>query len=185
MQFGLDYSVKDFFFDRHAVRDEIGRVEAQALSKIGAFIRYTAQRKVLLKSKKVSRPGEPPKVHSSDRVANLRNILFAYEPSTHSVIVGPVRLNQVNSQSDGSSVSIPQLLQFGGTILIREEQYKNDKKKRWFRRDLRRSTKQWKRYRTRMATYAPRPYMDVALKMEIQAGTIRNAFKSSIVGGPV
>ncbi len=54
--FSLTYSAKDVFFDRQAVVDAIGKAEAKQLSRIGAFIRRTAQRKVLRFRKRTSVP---------------------------------------------------------------------------------------------------------------------------------
>ena len=180
IDFNLTYSIKDLFFDRIRVQAAIGKAEAKELSHIGAFIRNTARRKVLRSRKRVSMPGEAPSIHSTDRVATLRNILFAYLPTEHAVIVGPVKLNQQNLMAEGFTEPVPSILQFGGTVVIQEQQFKKDKQQRWFRRDLRYSPRPWKRYRTRVANYLPRPYMDVALDIEVKAGTIRDVWKGSV-----
>jgi hypothetical protein len=183
IRFDITYRLKDFFFDRVKVQDAIGRAEAEELAKIGAFIRTTARRKVLRRRKRVSAPGEPPSVHSTDRVATLKNILFAYEPTKHRVIVGPVKLNQVNRMAGTtSSEPVPSILEFGGVVSIHEEQYKNSSNNRkWFRRDMRYAVRPDKKnYRTRQARYAARPFMAVALQMEIDAGTIRNVWRASV-----
>lgn len=165
----------DFFFDKPAVLKAIDKGERKALSKIGAFIRRRA-RSQLRKRKRVSLAGESPSVHSGDKVASLRNILFSFQPEAHSVIAGPVGLNKVNMTDTGSK-TIPELMEFGGSVTIREEQYKDTPNRDiWFRQDLRRNRADWKRYRIRRAEYAARPFMGPALEKEVEAGTIAAAY---------
>lgn len=177
--FTVSYQLKDFFFDRLRVQNALQKAESKNLSRIGAFIRTTARRRVLRRRKRVSSPGEAPSVHSKDPVRTLKNILFGLEPSTSSVIVGPVKLNQVNRVGD-SVQPVPQILEFGGTVSIHEEQYRNSKSKKWFRRDLRRALSPDKNYRTRTARYLPRPFMAKALDIEVKAGTIKDAWRATL-----
>lgn len=164
MAFTVTYKVKNQFFDRAAVVREVGRVNAAALSKAGAWIRRTA-RQSMKRRKKASSPGSPPSAHSKDAVASLKNILFAYDSGNQSVVIGPVRLNQVNMSIFGGSVSVPQLHEFGGVQNIRE--VSSDKGKTWKRRDMRRNPRPWERFRTRRAKYPARPFMAPALAAEI------------------
>ena len=99
--------LKGFFFDRKAVMDATTKAERRVLSKQGAFLRK-AFRNALRRRKKTSSPGQYPHVHSNDKYATLKNILYAYNPSRHSVYVGPVRLNTKHN--------VPQLLTHGGTV---------------------------------------------------------------------
>ncbi len=87
--FQLTFEAKRFFFDPLAVQDRLSKREARAMSKIGAFIRRDA-RQSIKRRKSVSPPGSPPSAHSPD--PSLKTILFAYEPSKHTVVVGPVLL---------------------------------------------------------------------------------------------
>jgi len=114
----------------------------------------------------VSSPGEPPYAHVPDNpVASIRAIYFAVDESRE-VTIGPVRANQ--------SVNVPELLEFGGSAQIEEERfgYLGGRPGPWTRRNLRSGTKPWKRYRTRNATWAPRPFMGPTLSRNQQ--TIRN-----------
>ena len=104
----VTYKMKSMFFDRAAVRKLIGAKNAKALSKAGAFVR-TRARSSLRRRKKPSRAGSPPSVHSSDTVATLKNILFAYDPGREAVIVGPVGFNQ------GDDGGVPRLMEHGGS----------------------------------------------------------------------
>lgn len=178
VSFNVTYELRRFFFDRQAVIARLEEAEARELSKIGAFLRTTAQRRFLRRRKRTSAPGEAPSVHSTDRVANLRNILFGYDPRSHGVVVGPVKLNQINTTIDMGNQTVPQILEFGGAVMIREERYRG--KTQWFRQDLRISPSPYKEYRQRIATYAARPFMRKALDWEIARGTIRNQWRAAI-----
>jgi hypothetical protein len=177
--FEVEFSIRDMFFDRIAVLARLDRAEQRELSRIGAFVRKRG-RSLLRKRKRVSAPGEVPSVHSSDNRVSLRNILFGYDARIHGVVIGPVRLNQVNL-TDTGRVSIPSLMEFGGHVNIHEEQYRNTKTPdKWYRRDFRVSKSPWKKYRIRRANYAARPFMGRALQEEVQAGTIRDVWVSSL-----
>lgn len=164
--FNVDLRMRRFFFDRAEVINRIGQKKARTLNRAGTFLRR-AGRKLLGQPSKKTKPrpaGKPPRVHTSDERVTLRNILYYHSKSRDSVICGPVKLNQVNlSAIELTSVTVPELHEFGGEVLIQEEQYKNDKTGEWFRRDLRRNLRPWKRYRTRRATYPERPFMRPAL----------------------
>lgn len=158
------------FFDKPAVMSAMDRAERRALSKLGAFTR-TAARRSIRRRKKASQPGKPPSAHAaSGSFASLKNILFVYDKSKGSVVVGPVKANQVQTEwvggLGGGNITVPQIMEEGGVIMIREESL--NKGKSWRRRDMRYGAKQWKEYRTRRAVYKPRPYMgpakDTAIK---------------------
>ncbi|MGN6543781.1 MAG: hypothetical protein ACTHK7_01945 [Aureliella sp.] len=150
------------------------------MSKIGAFVR-TSARSSLRKRKRVSLPGQPPSVHTSDKVATLKNILFGYEPKTHSVVIGPVRLNsQSRDWIDSGSKATPGLLERGGVVTIQEERWKpskSGKEYKWHRRDTRRAASESKEYRTRRATFRARPFMAPALERERSNGKLISAWK--------
>ena len=163
-QFGVTMKVKNLFFDRKAVEQEIGKDTARALSKIGAFVRRRAIGS-LRRRKKISAPGTPPSVHSKDKFASLKNILFAYDRERQSVVIGPVKLNQVNLSPFGlGNLTVPHLHEFGGAIAIQE--VSTDRGRTWRRRDLRRGQKPWMQFRTRQAQYPSRPFMGPALAAE-------------------
>ncbi|RMF73572.1 MAG: hypothetical protein D6744_15450 [Planctomycetota bacterium] len=145
----MSMRMKEFFFDKKSVKDRVSKANRKALSKAGAFIRRRA-RSSLRRRKKASQPGRPPSVHTSDRARTLKNILFAYEPLTESLVVGPVKLNQKTLLGpDLGDTTVPQLHEFGATVTIR-------KMSRGRRR---------KPVRVR-AKYPPRPFMGPALEAE-------------------
>ncbi len=82
----ITMKIKDVFFDRSAVLDRLDAARVKVLSKQGAFVR-TAARTSIRKRKGTSSPGNPPFSHEGSL---RRLILFGYEGSSESVIVGPV-----------------------------------------------------------------------------------------------
>lgn len=173
-QFVMTMRMKELFFDKQIVRDRMSKANRRALSKAGAFIRRRA-RSSLRRLKKPSAPGQPPSVHTSDRVATLKNILFAYEPESDSLVVGPVKLNQKSFLGPilGSS-TVPQVHEFGSTIKVRETKVGN----RW-RMGAKRG-KPNQPVRVRSAQYPARPFMGPAL--EAEKDHIPDAWSGSVGG---
>lgn len=127
------------FFDRKAVINAVGRANAQALGKAGAFVRRGA-RSSLRKRKRSSAAGMPPSVHSPE--PNLRSIEFAFDKKA-GVVVGTIDLPR------GSDA--PEMAEHGGTTTITRTRYRGGKKVRVKQR----------------ARYAARPYMVPALNREM------------------
>jgi len=97
----IDMRIKSMFFDRQKVIRATDKASRAALSKAGAFIRQSARTSIRPR-KGVSPPGSPPYSHTG----NLRRrILFGYDASSKSVVVGPLRFKQGEA---------PPLLEFGG-----------------------------------------------------------------------
>ncbi len=182
MRFGVDQA-KGFFFDRAKVLNALAATEVRVLSRIGAFIRTSAQRLMRTGGKKgaVSRPGEPPRTHDNPLLKKF--LYFAYDTSQKSVVIGPTALNWLHFQTSGLGLSdtIPAILEYGGEYRVFEERFlEGSYSTQWFRVDLRRrDRKAWlrftdaaggkafvadeygKRRETRLRTVkiAPRPYM--------------------------
>ncbi len=117
--------IKKMFFDRAAVAGSVDKATASVLSKFGAFVMTAARRSIrparqtpvselnaeqlaaykrrsaIAKAKgqprprrplQSSKPGQPPR----SRLGLLKKfILFGYDSSSRSVVVGPARLNGV------------------------------------------------------------------------------------------
>jgi hypothetical protein len=150
----VGFNKKQFFFDRQIVIDAVGRASAKNLSQAVSFIRRSA-RSSLRRRKKVSPPGQPPSVHTQDRVATLKNIWFVFDPAQRSVVVGPLKLN--GSRLEGSNrQTVPSLHELGGTAVVGG-----------------------RRKRKRRAKYASRPFMGPAMERELPkfAGLWANSVK--------
>lgn len=100
---------KSQFFDRKAVRDQVGRAKAAAFARAASFV-WTRAKRSIRKRKKASKPGQPPSSHEG----SLRRLyLFAFDPRTESAVVGPAAF--------GKGV-VPELLEYGGKGEVREYQ---------------------------------------------------------------
>jgi hypothetical protein len=127
---------KDFFFDRQRVIDSLDKAKRSRLARQGAIVRTFAKRSIRPARRRSlgsmtedeqtaykirsriaaaegqpkpklpfasSEPGKPPR----NRTGLLRDkILFAYDPNSESVVVGPALLNGGNGA--------PETLEFGG-----------------------------------------------------------------------
>ena len=132
---------KQFFFDRQIVISAVGVATAKNMSRAGAFIQRAA-RSSLRRRKSASAPGQPPSVHTNDRVATLKNIWFTFNPANTSVVVGPLKLG--SSRLVGSDQpTVPALHEFGGVAVVGNGN------------------------RRRRARYAARPFMGPAMIKEL------------------
>ena len=109
MRMRLSAELKQFFFDRPAVLAKLKKKKLAALRKAGA-----RSRKIIMRTprrrKRKSRPGEAPSVHTKSKFATLRNVAFAYDPSTDGVVVGPVKIPTTDTEP------APATLEYGGRI---------------------------------------------------------------------
>lgn len=103
-----------YFFDRPEVIARLQQKERKVLSGTGAFARLAIKRSMRPggKSQFNSKPGEPPRYQTK----LLRDhILFAFDETKNSVVVGPRVLNGRKARY------IPALLQFGGDTVVDEK----------------------------------------------------------------
>ena len=134
------------FFDSKPVMAKTDRATRRALGKFGAFVRRTAKRSIR-KRKKISTPGQPPSSHEGTL---KKLIFFGYEPSTRSVVIGP--LPHENAVND---VGVPRKLAEGGTIRLMKTVR------------LKTGSVGSKTIRTKKNVFIrPRPYMGPAFKKE-------------------
>lgn len=92
------------FFDRPKVMKAVKDGVKSTLSRAGAFVRQRAKTSIR-KRKKIGTPGSPPSSHNG----RLRDgIIFGYEETRQSVVVGPTLLKRANPTA-------PHVLEFGGS----------------------------------------------------------------------
>jgi hypothetical protein len=135
MSFDITFQITELFFDRAAVQERVGKQRNRALMTAGAY------------------SGEP----------NVRTVLFFLDPSTDSMVAGPVKLNAAKRLKSNRS-TVPELMEFGGEAEVLE--LSPDRGKTWITLDESRKAKyRGTRFRSRMrkATFAAHPYMSVAL----------------------
>jgi len=101
----IDMRIKQLFFDRPRVVAAVDRAKRKALARGGAFIRQSAKTSIR-KRKGSAPPDKPPHSHEGSL---RRLILFGYDRSTDSVVVGPVGFKKSTA---------PSVLEFGGKTVI-------------------------------------------------------------------
>ena len=100
------------FFDREGVRKALKTSSSKWLRKWGAITRRIMKNSI--KSKHgVSSPGTPPNSHTG---ILKKFILFAYEPTSNTVIVGAALTRK--SKNENTEKPVPQLLNEGGWARI-------------------------------------------------------------------
>jgi hypothetical protein len=105
MALRLEATLK-LFFDSKAVIDAVDKAERRVLSRFGAFVRKRA-RSSIRKRKAVSKPGQPP----TSRTGKLKkSILFSYDPTKKSVVIGPHLFESLRGKT------VPELLEYGGSV---------------------------------------------------------------------
>lgn len=121
--------VKGLFFDRKGVEGLVSKARRAYLARAGFLVRQTA-RGSIKPSMRPSSPGQPPHSRMAAQLAALnrrrkragkskigggfqgiKHILFSYEPSEDTVIVGPVGNNRSTA---------PPVLEFGGSTYVWE-----------------------------------------------------------------
>lgn len=148
-----------YFFDRAAVRAMTDRHTRRALGHAGGYLRRVARNSMKVR-RGASPPGKPPHAHTR----LLKDFIFyAYDPAAESVVVGPVRTNQVFFSADRRPIrgTVPGVLEHGGQVRVLEVEVRPGYWRRGDLRSLRRNATRPQRLRT--VTIAPRPYMQPAL----------------------
>jgi phage gpG-like protein len=102
--------VKHLFFDSPKVIRSVDKTTRSVLSRFGAFVRRTAKSSIR-KRQKVSESGTPPSSHTG---LLKRFIFFGYDPQKRSVVIGPERLNQKNTDA-------PHTLEYGGRTTVNKK----------------------------------------------------------------
>ena len=102
----------EIFFDGNRIIRRMEQANRRILMRAGAFIRRRA-RSSIRKRKKISDPGKPPSSHTG-RLKGL--ILFAYSPTTETVVVGPRRTGSRNQAGE--------TLEHGKTVTRRQRRRK-------------------------------------------------------------
>lgn len=192
----LNARIKDLFFDRQAVIDQIGKDRARFLRNIGRYIQRVARSSMKRKGKArkppknqtgkayqrwldeiqkqpASPPGTPPFVHTDDKYATLKNILFAFN-TVDSVVVGPVGLRATSN--------VPSLHEYGGSQTIHEKKvaFPNGGH-RWIPTG-RRGARRGQPLRARRVTYPARPYMAPAITKTQSTGKFSDLWHTRRAG---
>lgn len=171
-------NIKDRFFDREKVVQQIGRANVRKLSKMGAFIQRRARTSLRrgprrrIRGRTVpSTPGTPPRVWSRDSFATLKNILFGLSRDNNAVLIGP-RIVPSRKPKGSSAQTVPELLEHGGTAMVAVDPDSGE--------PLGYTPKDDRNVVMRKANYSARPFMGPALQAEIAAGTVRDVWSARV-----
>jgi hypothetical protein len=93
-----------FFFDRQAVLKKLPPAKRRVLSKLGAFVRRSAQTSMKYR-RGPSKPGQPPSAHREFGALLRKLLFFAYDEKSETAVVGPVAHRNAEA---------PRLNEFGG-----------------------------------------------------------------------
>lgn len=192
----LDIKVKKLFLDSRKIIDPVAKAEIRMLNFAGGLIR-TIARRLLKRRKSTSAPGNPPHVHSRNRIS-LKTILFVVDRARGSVTTGPLKFNQTfhsrrNAKLRGDQ-TVPNVLQFGGTIGFREKlievqnkargsnkhRQKINVEKKWV--PIGRGARKGQPTRLRYVNIAPRPWMDTALEKAVEHDRFPKHLKAGLRG---
>lgn len=177
-------AAKGTFFNSPKVIASVDVATRQALSKMGAFVR-TRARSSIRKRRKSAPPGKPPSDHGGPL---KRMLFFVFDPSTHSVVVGPIVFGANKRQQVPRA---PRTLEVGATVtrLVERPAAAATRKAKparaaAYRRLLRegRIVKPPVVVKTEPARYEARPFMKPALLAEVAAGTLTDQLRGSIRG---
>ena len=167
----VTFRVVESFFDRDKVKAKIDHATRRQLMHAGGRTRVTARNSIKRAGKRriarkttrkyrrgqrdptVSRPGKPPRQHVGGK-QNLKLILYAYDRTSNSVVVGPVQFRNAAGVRD-----LPGVLEHGGRSKVRVRTRSGARK-------------------TRPTTVKARPFMGPAL--EKTAPDFPDLFKNSV-----
>ena len=112
----VDFKFKLLFFDTKEIKSKVSEATRKVLSKFGAFVRATAKQSIKTKSTS-SAPGQPPHSHTGYL---KKGIMFGYDKTQESVVVGPVKLPKKGNA--------PEALEKGGEAVKRRNPRRKDRK---------------------------------------------------------
>lgn len=129
MPAGIGLSIelaKASFFDRKRVKSKIDRTSEKSLRAIGALVRRVERNSIRVKEGP-STPGQPPHAHGRDSLFRSK-IFFVYDSASKSVLIGPALIN--GSLKKPPSQTVPEVLEFGGTVEFFNTRFRQNNGKR-------------------------------------------------------
>lgn len=113
---------KSLFFDHEKLKRHLGRKESRVLSRTGAYARTVMRNKIKKAPKKARSSSRYPRYHKN-KDGGLRKVLFSYDPTKGSVIIGPRKFRQrgfyqlsddSRRRTNPGGKTVPQMLNEGG-----------------------------------------------------------------------
>lgn len=111
----IGVTARVLWFDAGRILDQQRRNTERALNRFGAYV-YTVAKRSIRAAKKISQPGEPPKMHRGSQWRNL--IRFAYDPKTRSVVIGPMPFRDGAGQAVLEKGGAVRAVNRGGKVVV-------------------------------------------------------------------
>jgi len=155
---GFRVPAKKLFFNSKEIVERMDPKKRRFLSKFGAFVRRTARSSIKSggKSRKTSRPGEPPRTQTKNGLKERSSIQFWPDRRLENVIIGPILRQNRKGGPDALRT-----IEEGGSTMVEELVLKSGSRRRKFDRDD--YIRTGRRVRARIAA---RPYMFPAFENE-------------------
>lgn len=108
------------FFNAPGIEKLFSKADIDFQKAAGALVRRLSRDSIRFRKKKISLPGQPPRQHTRVGLANIKKIIFAYDPSRKTTIVGPIKFPGSKKRKKGQqaramlSKPVPSILEHGG-----------------------------------------------------------------------
>lgn len=175
----LSFDASRAFENRRSLDRAIDRGSKKAMPKALARIQNRAI-KSIRRSPNASRPNEPPHTHSSGR-RSIRSIFWDYDSRASVGIVGPIKTTEREPRWLQSIKGVPELLEVGGSVTIREVAWRIAAAGITWRLDKGRRVRPGQRRRSRRARFRKRPTMKPALDAEIDSGDLMDPWAMVVI----
>lgn len=139
----------DMFFDLPAVQSRMDKKTERVFGSTGAYTRKVMQRG-MRRRKGASQPGGYPSARPGNPLLREK-IRFGYDSSSKSLVVGPALLDRTDREVAAAGMTVPELVNYGGTVMRRKAWNPRTKKITYLRRDQRPIP--WH--------YRPRPFVEL------------------------
>ena len=114
MAVAVKATLKRFAINRANISNARARGERKAFFRQGGYLRRVIRNKVRKRSENNPAPA-PPGIWSTGNQKTLKYVRFMYEANRNSMVVGPVRVSNVEGPGGQAITTVPELMEYGGT----------------------------------------------------------------------
>ena len=114
--YGMHVSL-DMFFDLEAVQARMDRKTERVFGATGAYTRKAMQRG-MRRRRGVSAPGEYPSARPGNPLLRDK-IRFGYDSNKQALVIGPALLDRTDREVAAAGMTVPELINYGGTVMRR------------------------------------------------------------------
>ncbi len=125
----------DMFFDLEAVQARMDKKTERVFGATGAYVRKAMQRR-MRRRKSASAPGDYPSARPGNPLLREK-IRFGYDNRNQSLVIGPALLDRTDREVAAAGLTVPELINYGGTVMRRKIWDPRAKKIRYLGRNQR------------------------------------------------